>query len=523
MAGIWQVILLLAIAGSFALRLLFLQLPVHMDEYDYLFIGRQLINGDSWPSLSYVFGADFNWYLFAWFDHYIDGICAPGICGPRLLAGLLGTTSLAACFLFTRSLSGSVRAALLATLMLAFSAPHSFISHITTYDVIAFTLFSWSLALTWLMFSQQPGNLPASQYTVKRWLSTLALFISALLTLAAAALSKYIVLLLLPWLFLISLVMTPVLALTGALLLSAVLTAYYLFNRNSLHTLIETQLNGVHGANVSRAELAEQMIAMLGLPIMTLVVAAVIVTALRLYQRQQLKTVQGLDTTAIQLNGLFTKKTASIVILVLLACTLPIYHFVTLNRIAFAKHLVYSHIIILPLLAWLLILLYDHFRHQLQKSLLPNVAILAFVSLFGFSNTIQLLELKRGYPDMAELVDLWAETHDPGEATGRILSEDPYLFRYLQGHGTDQALISETMHLDNDLDGQFTEQDVVDALWDRKYRWVLLTDQIHPAKNQRYRYILKLRSYRPVFNHAYHLSGTLSGNHLGNVQLFKYH
>ena len=158
MASIWQAIVFLAIICLFCLRLLFLQLPVHMDEYDYLFVGRQLINGESWPSLSYVFGADFNWYLFAWFDLYIDGICSSGICGPRLLAWLLGLMSLGACYVFTRSFSGSPRSALLATLLLAITAPHIFISSVTTYDVVAFTLFSWSVAITWLLFNKQAGN-----------------------------------------------------------------------------------------------------------------------------------------------------------------------------------------------------------------------------------------------------------------------------------------------------------------------------------------------------------------------------
>ena len=132
---------------------------------------------------------------------------------------------------------------------------------------------------------------------------------------------------------------------------------------------------------------------------------------------------------------------------------------------------------------------------------------------------------------MATLVSFWEAVQQSNEpqslarsqpqSTSRILSEDPYIFRYLADHGFDQARISETTYLDNDLDGQFTEQDIVDALWDRKYQWVLLTDQIHPLQNARYRHILKLREYRAVFNQPYYLTDILGGNHLGNVQLFK--
>ncbi len=515
MAGIRLVPILIAIFCLLGLRLLSLRLPIHMDEYDYLFIGRQLINGDSWPSLSYVFGSDFSWYLFGWFEYYIDGICEAGICGPRILSLLFGLLSLGACFAFTRSLSGSYSAALLATALLAVTAPHIFISTITTYDVIAFTLFSWSVAFAWALFSKQtkpqfPGSI--SYYN-------LALFTISILSLAAAVLSKYIVLLLLPWIFQLSLLVAPMLAITGAVLLCTIFLTYYLLNRDSLQTLIETQLNGVHGANITHKELLEQIVSVLGFPVSLLLVTTAIATLLAWQQKNRQADVENYEHSS---TGMDSNRTNSVLCIVLMAATLPVYHLFTLNRIALAKHLVYSHFFLLPLLAWSLVILNNRIKSIWQSAWVTKFAITAIFSLYCLNNIIQFNELKRGYPDMSNLVN-FMDSRPTNKTNTRILSEDPYIFRYLLGSEFDQSHIRETTYLDNDLDGQFTDQDVVDALWDRKYQWVLLTDQIHPAKNARFRHIMKLREYQPVFKEPYYLSGTLSGNRLGYVQLFKSH
>lgn len=75
--------------------------------------------------------------------------------------------------------------------------------------------------------------------------------------------------------------------------------------------------------------------------------------------------------------------------------------------------------------------------------------------------------------------------------------------------------------MDNNLDGEYTSQDVQDAIWDYKFKWVLLTDQIHPKDNILYRRLLSLRGYEAVVRHPYSLTPLLTGNRNGVVELYQ--
>ena len=127
--------------------------------------------------------------------------------------------------------------------------------------------------------------------------------------------------------------------------------------------------------------------------------------------------------------------------------------------------------------------------------------------------------MEAGYPDVEGLVTHLDDKPMPTEST--ILSEDPYLFRYLQFSELPQDQIKETSWLDNDKDGNHTHQDVLDALWDRKFSVVLLTDAIHPDKNQQYRNILQQRGYTQSYIEPYQLSNVMTTNQTGQISLYQ--
>ena len=137
------------------------------------------------------------------------------------------------------------------------------------------------------------------------------------------------------------------------------------------------------------------------------------------------------------------------------------------------------------------------------------------------SNLRIAADLSKGFPDISAAADYWQKSRLDKNNSGRILSEDPYLFRFAALPDFPQALISETTFLDNNQDGEYTSQDVKDAIWDHKFKWVLLTDQIHPQENRLYRRLLLLRGYEAVVRQPYSLTPLLTGNRNGVVELYQ--
>lgn len=90
-----------------------------------------------------------------------------------------------------------------------------------------------------------------------------------------------------------------------------------------------------------------------------------------------------------------------------------------------------------------------------------------------------------------------------------ILSEDPYLFRYFVGQSVPQNHIKESNWLDNNRDGRYESKDVVDAIWDMKFSYVYLNDQLHPSLNKKLRKILKMRGYQELITQSYQLSSVM--------------
>jgi len=103
----------------------------------------------------------------------------------------------------------------------------------------------------------------------------------------------------------------------------------------------------------------------------------------------------------------------------------------------------------------------------------------------------------------------------------KILSEDPYLFRYLLFGELEQSQINEMGWLDFNNDGVHESTDVVQALEKRHFEFVFLNDQISPDSNNIYRTILERRDYRLIYAEEYKLSGVMTKNRNGSLALYQ--
>src|SRR5579863_1353350 len=179
----------------------------YLDESDYLFVGDLLHDGGKWATQTYMFSSDLPLHVLSFGDRH------GGLVGARLVCALLGLLSLAFYFALVRRLSRSRAVAAVATLIVAVSAPHVFISKLAVYDIVCLTAFVaglWALARAWT----------AKGGAAQLW--TLA----APALLRTALLCKYVVALELPVLGLLVLVKKPRLAPMLALP-AMIMTAWY--------------------------------------------------------------------------------------------------------------------------------------------------------------------------------------------------------------------------------------------------------------------------------------------------------
>jgi len=448
--------------------------PPHMDEYDYLFVGRHLLSGLTWPTHSYIFGSDLSWYLYGFFDKY-----AGGHIGARIAAILVGGLSLLGFFVFVFQLWSSKHVALLSTLMLAASANHIFISTMATYDIISFCFFTWALA--------------TALYTAKTESYMIALLSAALLSLAI--ISKYTTILYLPFIGIVMLYSAPRQALAAGVAIAAMLAVYVKLHFIELSVLYEQQIVGVHSANSTRSDIAVRVFKQLGL-MLYFWICAIVVCSLRL-------------------NRKLTVTNKVLVILLVFSLPMPFYHFYSGNHISLFKHLNFSALFLIPATAWVLV---EADKRISSESRQVPILLAAFAVAYMIFNTAQLGRIKNAYPDTTALSQVIAENINDDST---ILSENPYIFRYLASDVVPQYNIKETTWLDNNHDGIRSSQDVKDALWDRKFELVLLTDQIHENDNPQFRSILSQRGYIPIYSNAYQLSSVMTKITQGKLTLYK--
>ena len=461
----------------------------HMDEYDYLFVGRRLLSGEGWNTYFYIFGANFNWYLLGLGD-YLGGLT-----GARLVAAGFGVLSLIGSYWFIFTLwqvlgydkPSSSQLAALNVCILSFHATHIYISRFATYDIIALAFFSLSLA----------PLLKACRSTGRQVLIYLGL---AIVLFALAVMSKYIIIAYFPVLILLALYFSPPIALIFTIVVGSILAFYANLHWHDLQDLYKIQIKGTHGANASYYRIGQMEFLYLVLPISLWVLAL----AWRVYELKQ-------QQLSLLRDGVFY----GFLVLLVLALPLVAYHLHGRNMISLYKHMVYAAFFLSPVIAWLLWSLLKHFAAMPWVQLLPASIVAGIVIL----NTEQLRDMEHAYPDVRPVMAWFAQQNLPPDTT--IASEDPYSLRYAVFDHLSQAHIQELGWMDNNRDGKSEKKDVVEALWDNKFTYVFLNNLIHTSLNKDIRGLLAARGYEKVMVIPWHTTQVMSTSDQGELELYK--
>ena len=453
-----------------------------MDEYDYLFVGKALLNNVQWPTYTYIFGADFSWYLFGYADLLFGGLT-----GARMVSTALGLISLAGIFAVTKAIWGCHKTAWVAVLLVALQSSHIFMSKIATYDSVSFALFTLSLA---------PLYIASENQQLSR--NSLLLMCAGSLLLLAAVLAKYTTAAYVPFIGLALLFRSVRAATIYTLIIGTGVSLFMTTHWVELKVLYEIQISGVHGANATYREIVSRSLNGSWLLLLPAIAA--------LLHARSNKTA---DARPLHI----------LMWLLVLASPLVLYHLQGRNLISLYKHLNYTNAFLSIASAWLLMLVIETRPWQTSRFFQYRSHILAtLMVVYVTVNTSQLRDTENGYPDMQGLLSHLALHQTTADS---ILSEDPYLFRYLKFGEMSQDTIKETTWLDNDTDGRHSLQDVNDAVWDRKFEYILLTDAIHPEHNEILRDILTQRGYDLEYSQPYKLSPIMSAHTTGEISLYK--
>ncbi|NJM91128.1 MAG: phospholipid carrier-dependent glycosyltransferase [Myxococcales bacterium] len=438
----------------------------YLDESDYLYVGRLLHDGKPWNTYTYVFSSHIPLHILGF------GERLGGLLGARALAAVLGAASLVFFCGATRTLLGSSRVALWALLLLSLQAPHIFISKFATYDVVSFFFFTASL---WLLVVGLE----------RRRLSWLWCILASVVF-ATAILCKYVVLVHAPILAIIVAVRRPKL-LAAALVPCGLLLADYLHRHwPDLKQLYLNQIVGAHGKNSTRMQIATIALSYCG-PVLL-----VALTGLSLQLRRV-----GLAWRAVRTH----------VFLLALGAPLIAYHVRSADMVSMYKHMVYPLLALVPLAAWTL--------HRLARRHLP--LSLAVVAVLAALNLYQTRRMETAFPDLRPALE-YLRPHVMPNTT--ILSEEGYVFRYAFPELPGRNLFEFTW-FDNDGNGEHTQQDVLDAIWDGKPDYVLTHGQITPNLTAKLRSAILPHNYRKVVERRYSLSPVMSRNTEGTVELWK--
>jgi len=441
----------------------------HMDEYDYLYVGKTLLAGKDWPTHSYIFGWDVSWLAYGWGEAVFGGLA-----GARIIAAVLGLLSLLGMYAFVYALWQCRNTALLAAMLLGFESAHLYTSALATYDIISFAAFVWAL--------------PAIVYLCHGTRRALMLTLIACTLLCLSVLSKYVAIIYLPFIFVVVVWRAPLYALLGAVYISFILGSYVFLHWDQLQVLLENQVFGAHKQNATATDIL-----------------------LRISRQQAVIFLLGL--ASICYIFVRQRKTLPLIGLLLLgSMPMCLYHFHSQNVISLQKHLVFASLFLIPIVAWGFIQLIN----KQQASIRGAVLALCILCLYIQYNSHTLGIMRTSFPEMVA-IESFAKTIEPDKS---VLSEDPYLFRYSLIENKKQSLIAETSWLDNNLDGLHEQRDVKQAVWDHKFDYVFLNDQIHKALNTSLRDMLSQRNYTVIIDQRYELQ-TMSGkSRSGRLSLY---
>ncbi len=461
-------LLILALGVSALFRLRLSWNGPHLDEADYLFVGRLLWNGGVWPSHSYIFSSDLPHYLLGLGD------ALGGLVGGRIVASLLGLASLVATYQLCRALGVGRRGAWGAVILLAVQASHVQISRLATYDMPAF------LALAAALWA-----LAQARFAPRRQALGLALLASLLL--ALAVLCKYVTVLLLPvvplFLWPRQRRLIPMAILPAGLLLAC----YGWFHVEDLQRLVQRQILGVHAGSAPRGELLVLLLAYLGLPLL--------LWALAVKERLAL---------ALRWEALF---------LALFALPMPAYHLLSGGAIALEKHLVYSHLALAPPAGALLARLGPR---ALPRAWLRPLAMAAMVLLVLLS-TLLLRWLEQTFPDTRPLLREPLREVGP---TASVLSEDPYLFHFALYPDHEPGELHQTVWFDPDLDGVPQNGELLGEVRRGRFEWIFLSGQVTPALARSLEQAAEGR-YAEVFSQRQRLTTSLGKQREAELKLLR--
>lgn len=436
----------------------------YMDESDYLFIGRTLLDGGTWPTREYVFSSDLPFYLLGLGNEW------GGLEGARSVSAVLGVLALCFFYRFLRTVEIAKGESLLAAALLAVSSPHVLVSKLATYDSLALVFFAATLWVSAIALT------PAESSARTALWGALAGVLFAL-----AVLSKYVVVLYAPLFGLTFLRRQPWAAGTTSL---GLLIGYGAVEWAGLTRLYEVQIAGVHGANSSLVELLGITLAFIGLPL------AGLLLALR----------QG-SVGRVHV-GLW----------LLLSLPMILYHLQALNRIAYYKHLVYPLMFLLPAAA-------STCARGLESSAararwLTAAGAAAFLAL----SVLQAAQLQRGFPntDAVSRHVLAALRRDHV-----LLSEDPYLFRYLAEHRPPESIV-ELSYFDPDGDGVSSDEELLEATRAGRFDVVFLNDQVKPELADRLRReVLRAPWFERSYSEPYRITRAMSSLDRGTLEVYR--
>lgn len=451
----------------------------YLDEADYIFVGRVLLNGEYWGTKNYVFSSDLPLLLIGFASQF------HGIIGARALSLLLGLSSLAFAYWFYLALSKSRFQAFVATLFLALTANHIFVSKFATYDIICFFIFT----VTVLLLFKVSDALTVKPLSRSTFCILIFLTIIAAGFMSLAVLSKYMVIAYLPLLAFVFFWRHKGLAVLFGFV-SASIVGFYIFqNFENLKMLYIHQIAGSHAANATYLQLAW-------------------VT----FQYISVFLILGIVGFFMRKRLFGQVKKWRIVALVLLAFPLVAYHFYAQDHIAFYKHMIYAQYFLAPVLALVFAAIYTRFSKTIGNTALCVCALLLIVI-----SSVQVHLMERAYPNTNQVIQLIKQKIKPDSI---IASEDPYLLRYALYPQTPMSQVFD-YYYDNNLDGKFEAREIVDGLWDGKFDYVYMDARIDPWLTKEMREAVMHRQYKKILSIPYETNMVMSGINVGVIELYE--
>jgi 4-amino-4-deoxy-L-arabinose transferase-like glycosyltransferase len=447
----------------------------YLDESNYLFAGQQLIDGKDWNIVRYMFSSSLPIYIIGL------GNELNGLLGARFLNTVFGLVSLLFYFDAVRRLfKNNYKTAFLATLLLATSASHAFISKFAVYDIICVAFFIMGL---WaVIIAEQSQN--AKKYA---WI-----IVSSVLF-CIAILSKYIAFLMLLPIGLAVLIYRRNLFLLATLPAILLIFVYGFYYFDDLKVLYQQQVVKAHKANAQPSELFS-IAYHYTWPLLLLFLVSLVH-----YHRQ---TKARDDKT-----GLIYEWS------LVLALPMVIYHLFTGDSISMYKHMVYSIIFLAPVGALYLQYLFDN-QHKIAPIVLGS-----FLIFWTLYNNQQLQAIEQAYPDSRQAVATLAKHIQRGD---NILAEDPYLIRNEFKGIINPYAVSETAWYDNNGDGNYSSQDVIDGVWDGKFEFLYLDGRVTPITTEKLRKHIVKNKYRLIYQAPYTTSTVMFYKNKGVIEIYQH-